>query len=191
MAKVDGTPPSGTGKAELDSTARIEAKFNWSRSALRAAQAVAGNGAESMGLVEPDGWRWRVLADLEELHSVIARDYTEARNKQRSQAWESRMGPIITGGSAGIGGVVAAIGAGIVKSGGWGWLVIVIGVLFAIAGSVFGANSYVRNRNQKLRYLRLIHGLGDYAYLSLPAAEAGEVFQQLDTFRQLWESAGT
>jgi hypothetical protein len=177
--------------ASPDSTARIEAKFDWAKGALEAAKSAAGNAAESQGLVDPDGWRWRVLADLEELHSVIVRDYTKARDKQRSQAWESRMGPIITGGSAGIGGVVAAIGAGIVKSGGWGWLVIVIGVLFAIAGSVFGANSYVRNRNQKLRYLRLMHGLGDYAYLLLPTAAVAEAFQQLDTFRQLWESAGT
>lgn len=177
---------------ELDSTARAGEKFNWSRNALNAAQAAAGNDAESQGLVEPDGWRWRVLADLEKLHSIIVRDYTNARDKQRSQAWESRIGPLITGGSAGIGGVVAAIGAGIVKSvGGWGWFVLVIGVLFAIAGSLFGANSYVRSRNQMLRFLRLIHGLGDYAYLSLPAAEAAEVFQQLDTFRQLWESAGS
>jgi hypothetical protein len=56
---------------------------------------------------------------------------------------------------------------------------------------VFGANSYVRTSNQKLRYLRLIHGLGDYTYLSLPVAEAGDVFQGLDTFRELWESAPT
>jgi hypothetical protein len=140
---------------------------------------------------EPDGWRWRVLADLEELHEVIVRDYTSARDKQKSQAWETRLGPIITGAGAGVGSVVAAIGAGIAKSGGWGWILIVAGVLFAIVGSVLGANSYVRSRNQKLRYLRLMHGLPDYAYLVLPAAQPAEAFQQLDSFRQLWEAAGS
>ncbi|CAG4902302.1 hypothetical protein [Acidithrix sp. C25] len=174
-----------------NSAERIEAKFGWARNALQAAQVAAGKDAEAQGLVEPDGWRWRVLTDLEVLRDVIVRDYTKARDKQKSQAWESRLGPIITGGGAGVGAVVAAIGAGIAKSGRWGWVLIVVGVLFAIVGSVLGANSYVRNRNQKLRYLRLMHGLGDYAYLLLSVAEPADAFQQLDNFRQLWESAGT
>jgi len=178
------------GAPTQDSTVRTNDKFGWARAALKAAQSDAGKDAESKGLVEPSGWRWKVLADLEELHEVIVRDYTNARDKQKSQAWESRLGPIVTGGGAGIGAVVAAIGAGIVKSGGWGWVLIVVGVLFAVVGSVLGANSYVRNRNQKLRFLRLIHGLGDYAYLVLPGVEPADAFQQLDSFRQLWESAG-
>lgn len=166
-------------------------KFEWAALALRAAQSDSGKDAETKGLIEPSGWRWRVLADLEELHAVVVRDYIKAKDKQKSQAWETRMGPIITGAGAGAGSVVAAVGAGIAKSGAWGWLLIVAGVLFAVAGSVMGANSYVRSRNQKLRYLHMMHALADYAYLVLPGAEPADVFQQLDTFRQLWESAGT
>jgi len=177
--------------ASVSLVTRNEAKFEWAKIALRAAQAEAGNGAQAQGLAEPDGWRWRVLADLEGLHVAVVRDYTKARDKQRSQAWESRLGPVVTGAGAGVGAVVAAIGAGIVKTGRWGWALIVVGVVFAIVGSVFGANSYVRNRSQKLRFLRLMQGLGDYAYLSLAVAEAPEVFQQLDAFRQLWETAGS
>lgn len=172
-------------------TDRAREKFEWARLALRTAQSDAGNDAESKGLTEPSGWRWRVLADLEELHSVVVRDYTKARDKQKSQTWETRMGPIITGAGAGAGSVVAAVGAGIAKTAGWGWLLVVAGVLFAVAGSVVGANSYVRSRNQKLRYLHIMHAIADYAYLVLPVAEPAEAFQQLDSFRQLWESAGT
>lgn len=172
-------------------TDRARDKFEWAELALRAAQSDSGKDAETKGLIEPSGWRWRVLADLQELHAVVVRDYTKARDKQKSQAWETRMGPVVTGAGAGVGSVVAAIGAGIAKSGGWGWLLIVAGVLFAIAGSVVAANSYVRSRNQKLRYLHLMHALADYAYLVLPVAEPAEAFQQLDSFRQMWESAGT
>ncbi len=142
-----------------ESAVRTNNKFEWARAVLKAAESNAGKDAESKGLVDPSGWRWRVLADLEELYEVTVRDYTKARDRQKSQAWESRLGPIVTGGGAGVGAVVAAVGAGIVKSGGWGWVLIVVGVLLAAVGSVLGANSYVRNRNQKLRFLRLIHGL--------------------------------
>ncbi|TAN29951.1 MAG: hypothetical protein EPN30_01555 [Actinomycetota bacterium] len=185
---VEAIPP----KAESPKMATPgEEKFEWATKALKVAQASAGENAEPLGLAEPDGWRWRVLADLAGLRDSVACGYVHARDKQRSQAWESRVGPLVTGGGAGVGAAVAAVGAGIVKSGGWGWLLVIVGVLFAIVGSVFSANSYVRNRLQKLRYLRLLHDLGDYAYLVLPSAEPANVFQQIDTFRQLWESAGT
>jgi hypothetical protein len=31
----------------------------------------------------------------------------------------------------------------------------------------------------------------DYAYLVLPTAKAADTFTQLDTFRSLWETAGS
>ena len=173
------------------SSKHVDVKFSWARDALKAAEALASSDAEAKGLSEPDGWRWRVLADLQGLYEVIVRDYSMARDKQKSQAWETRLGPVVTGAGAAVGSVVAAVGAGVAKSGTWGWVLIVAGVLFAIAGSVMGANNYVRNRSQKLRYLHMMHSLSDYAYLVLPVAEPADVFQQLDSFRQLWESAGT
>lgn len=188
---VADVEPDGLDLNAPTSSKHVDVKFGWARDALKSAEALAGADAEAKGLSEPDGWRWRVLADLQGLDEVIVRDYTKARDKQKSQAWESRLGPIVTGGGAGVGAVVAAIGAGIVKSGGWGWVLIVVGVLFAVVGSVLGANSYVRNRSQKLRYLHIMHSLSDYAYLVLPVAEPAEAFQQLEGFRQLWESAGT
>ncbi|HET9059614.1 MAG TPA: hypothetical protein VFN61_06810 [Acidimicrobiales bacterium] len=166
----------------------IDAKFVWARDALKATQ--FSTDAKGNGFDDPDGWRWRVLADLEELHGVIVRDYTKARDKQKSQAWETRWGPIFTGAGAALGAAFAAVGASF-GSGRWGWAFSIPGVVIAIVGSVVGANSYVRSRNQKLRYLHLMHALADYAYLVLPVAEPAEAFQQLDSFRQMWESAGT
>jgi bacteriorhodopsin len=116
--------------------------------------------------------------------------YAQARNKQKSQAWETYLGPVATGGSAAIGSALAAIGAGVVKSTG-GWLLFAFGIVFALAGSVFSANSYVRNRSMKLRYLRLLYDLTDYCFMVLPTAAPADVFVQLDAFRQLWETAGT
>lgn len=181
------------GRLDLNSptsSKHVDVKFGWARGTLKAAQASAGSDAETKGLTEPDGWRWRVLGELEELHEVIVRDYTKARDKQKSQAWETRWGPIFTGAGAAVGAAVAAVGASL-GSGRWGWALSLPGVLIAVAGSVLGANSYVRSRNQKLRYLHLMHALADYAYLVLPVAEPAEAFQQLDSFRQMWESAGT
>ena len=187
LRKGNGAAPG----SDSDSTTRIDAKFDWARKALLVAQAGAGKEAEGQGLIEPDGWKWRVLADLEGLSTVIVRDYIRARDKQRSQAWETRWGPIFTGAGAAVGAAVAAIGASLPGTGRWGWALSIPGVLIAIAGSVLGANSYVRSRNQKLRYLHIMHAIADYAYLVLPVAEPAEAFQQLDSFRQLWESAGT
>lgn len=136
-------------------------KFGWARNALRAAAAAAGRDAGAQGFSETDGWRWRVLADLESLYDVIVRDYAKARDKQKSQAWETRWGPVVTGGGAAVGSIVAVLGAEIAKSGTWGWVLSVAGMLFAVGGSVLGANSYVRNRSRKLRYLHLMHALAD------------------------------
>ncbi len=176
---------------DQDPTERMDAKFDWAKKALTAAQVSAGKDAEGLGLIGPDGWRWRFLADLEGLQKVIVRDYTQARDKQRSQSWETRWGPILTGAGAAFGAAVAAIGASLPGTRGWGWALSLPGVLIAIAGSVTGANSYVRSRNQKLRYLHIMHSIADYAYLVLPTAQPAEAFQQLDAFQQLWESAGT
>jgi hypothetical protein len=179
------------GSSETPGSAeRIGVKFDWARSALKAAQVASAKEAEAQGLMDPDGWRWRVLADLEELYDVMVRDYTRARDKQRSQAWETHWGPVLTGTGAAVGAAVAAVGASL-GSGRWSWVLSIPGVLIAIAGSVVGANSYVRSRNQKLRFLHVMHALADYAYLVLPVAQPAEVFQQLDSFRELWESAGT
>ncbi len=170
---------------------RTKAKFDLAKRALGAARVAAGADAGVQGLIEPDGWRWTVFADLQALYDVIVHDYKYARDGQKDQAWKARIAPLITGGTAGVGAVVAAVGAGVVKSGPWVWPVILIGIVVAIAGSLFGANSYIRDRNQKLRYLRIMHDLGDFAYLVLPTAQPTDVFQQLDNFRGLWESAGS
>jgi hypothetical protein len=112
---------------------------------------------------------------LSGLSTALITDYDCAREKQAHQAWESRLGgPLATGGSAAVGAIVSAIGAGVVKTSAVaGWAVIVVGVLLAIIGSVLSANTYVQNRNQKLRYLRLLYDLWDYAYVVLPTASEG------------------
>lgn len=166
-------------------------RFSWAEEALRAAAAdAAKSGAVPPELTAPDGWRWRVLTDLRGLAEDVQRGYLRAREKQSSQAWETYLGPLATGGSAAIGSMLAAFGAGVVKSTG-GWVLVVLGVVFALGGSLFSANSYVRNRSLKLRYLRLLYDLSDYCLMLLPTAGAADVYAQLDTFRQLWETAGT
>lgn len=89
-----------------------------------------------------------------------------------------------------MGAVITAVGTAN-TSGALRWILVIFGVLFAITGSLLGANTYVRNRSITLRYLRLLHDIPDYAYLVLPTAEPADAYSQLDTFRQLWETAGT
>jgi sulfite exporter TauE/SafE len=90
-----------------------------------------------------------------------------------------------------VGSVVSAVGAGLIKTTDvLGWIVVVLGVLLAIAGSVFSANNYVRNRSQRLRFLRLLHDICDFAYLLLPTAAPVDAFTQLGAIRTEWETAG-
>jgi hypothetical protein len=144
-------------------------------------------------LISPDGWRWKVLSGLTDLSKSVNRDYERARTRQRRQAWQSRFGgPLATGAGAAVGSVVSAVGAGLVKTNtAGGWVVVVLGVLLAIGGSVISSNNYVQNRNKQLRFLRLLYDIWDYAYLVLPTATVADTFTQLDTFRSLWETAGT
>lgn len=169
-------------------------RLGWAREALqRAAGAASSDHQVPPDLVSPDGWRWRVLADLTALSEAVSRDYQQARARQGRQAWESRFGgPFATGAGAAVGSVVSAVGAGLVRTNAVaGWVVVAVGVLFAIGGSVISANNYVQNRNKRLRFLRLLYDLWDFAYLVLPTASATDTFAQLDTFRSLWETAGT
>lgn len=140
-------------------------------------------------LVAPDGWRWRVLTDLTELHQSAIDGYDHALRKQTWLTLESSVGKIFVGGIAGVGAFAEIIGVAYVK-GSAGWILAAVGIALAVGGSVFSASSYLRNRNQKLRYLRLMHDIRDYAYLLLPTAERNDVYAQMDNFRQLWETAG-
>lgn len=137
----------------------------------------------------PDGWRWRVLTDLTELHQSVTDGYDHALRKQTWLTLESSLGKMFVGGTAGVGAFAEIIGVAYVK-GSAGWILAAVGVALAVGGSVFSASSYVRNRNQKLRYLRLMNDIRDYAYLLLPTAKRSDVYTQMDNFRQLWETAG-
>lgn len=170
-------------------------RLSWAQQALRdAAEAAKGadHGKVPVDLVQPDGWRWRVLDDLTNLSSAVDRDYQRAQTRQQRQAWQARLpGPLATGGSAAAGSVVSAVGAGIIKtSSALGWIVVIAGVLLAVLGSVFSATNYVRNRNQKLRFLRLLHDIWDFAYLVLPTANPADAYTQLAAVRTQWETAG-
>ncbi len=181
------------------STTEFDEKLRlaWAEAALLRAADIAASGREDHeappDLTSPDGWRWRVLADLTALSGYVNHDYEQARARQGRQAWQSRFGgQLATGAGAAIGSIVSAVGAGLVKTNtAAGWVIIALGVLFAIGGSVLSSNNYVQNRNKQLRFLRLLHDMWDYAYMVLPIASAAETFTQLDTFRTLWETAGS
>jgi hypothetical protein len=165
----------------------------WAEEALDAAiDAAKAAGSVPADLIAPDGWRWRVLDELTALSAQLNRQYEKARAKQRHQAWQSRFGgPVATAGGAGIGAILSAVGAGIAQTSAIvGWTILVLGVLFAVAGSVFSANTYVQNRNRKLRYSRLLHDIWDYAYMVLPTAEASDVYNELNDLRADQETAG-
>jgi hypothetical protein len=172
-------------------------RLQWAQTALQSAaesaKAASSEHQVPPDLDSPDGWRWRVLGDLTALSNAVNRDYEQARARQSRQAWQSRFGgPLTTGAGAAVGSIVAAVGAGLVKTNAvGGWVIVVLGVLFAIGGSVISSNNYVQNRNKQLRFLRLLYDMWDYAYLVLPTASAADTFTQLDTFRNLWETAGT
>ena len=156
-----------------------EGRFALARQALEAGEAD-----------EDSDWQKQVLDQLISLAGWIEKGYLAARRKQSTQGWESRVAPIATGGTAAVGAVITAVGTAN-TSGALRWILVVFGVLFALAGSLLGANTYVRNRSITLRYLRLLHDIPDYAYLVLPTAKPADAYSQLDTFRQLWETAGT
>lgn len=171
-------------------------RLQWARAALQAAAESAAAAASDHqvppDLISPDGWRWRVLSDLTELSGAVTRDYEQARTRQSRQAWQSRFGgALATGAGAAVGSIVSAVGAGLVKTNAVaGWVVVVVGVVLAIVGSVISSNNYVQNCNKQLRFLRLLYDMRDYAYLVLPTASDVDTYTQLDTFRSLWETAG-
>ncbi|MHB8660216.1 MAG: hypothetical protein ACYC91_20215 [Solirubrobacteraceae bacterium] len=50
-------------------------RFAWAEEALRAAAAAVGansGGQVPPDLAEPDGWRWRVLRDLQQLSGAVS-----------------------------------------------------------------------------------------------------------------------
>lgn len=175
----------------------IDIRRQWAEEALvragEAAKASCPNSEVPPDLIRPDGWRWRVLADMTQLTMAINRAYEDARRRQDRQAWQNRIGgPVTTGAGSAIGAVVAAIGAGQLKADApLGWLVIALGVIGAIVGSIFSASNYVQNRNKVRRFLRLLHDIWDFNYMVLPDISAADAFRQLDTFRQMWETAGS
>jgi hypothetical protein len=170
-------------------------RLQWAQDALIAAgeAAKAATGQTPPDLVKDTGWRWRVLAELDGLSMDLIVGYQRASRLQSRQFWESRWGgPLATGGGAAFGSVLSALGAGVIKTNAVaGWVLVGVGVVIAFAGSVFSANTYVRNRNTKLRYLRLLWDLWDYAYAVLPTAAPGDAYNAVDNIRSLWETAGT
>lgn len=141
------------------------------------------------GLDEPDGWRWHALETMHRLALDIAPSYEGARDRFAAQFWESRVGPVLTGVGAASGAALTALGTSVKAA--WGDPLIAVGFLLAVGGSVFSANAYVRSRNTQLRYLRLVFDMSDYSFMVLPTASPGDVYQQLDAFRGLWETAGS
>ena len=154
-----------------------------------AVPAVAASAAVNPAAVSPD-WRQHVLEELRTFTDALGNDYSKARQQLKTQAWEAKVAPIATGSSAAGGSVLAGLGGSLV-SGPWRFGFVVGGAVLALVGTVFSANTYVRNRSMMLRFLRLMNDMADYAYLVLPSASPQETYQQLDTYRQQWESAGS
>lgn len=173
----------------------IKTGYERAREALRetaAAQASPKSQADGQalsGLDESAGWRWHALETMHGLALDIAPSYESARDKFAAQYWESLVGPVFTGVGAASGAALTALGASVKAA--WGDPVIAVGFLLAVGGSVFSANAYVRSRKTQSRYLRLVFDMSDYSFMVLPTASPGDVFQQLDTFRGLWETAGS
>ena len=71
-----------------------------------------------------------------------------------------------------------------------GWVLTVLGVAFAPGGSFFSANTYVQNRNKKLRFLRLLYDLWDFAVVVLPSAAPADAYDRVSAIRVGWETAG-
>jgi hypothetical protein len=143
--------------------------------------------------LQDDRWRSRVLNELDGLRTKILADYGRSLERQHRQAWEYRWaGPLVTGLGAGGGSVIAALGASLASSHKtYGWVLIVVGFLLSVVGSVVTSNNYVYNRKKTLRFLRLLYDIADYGVLVLPTADPDDVYTQIDSFRELWETAGT
>lgn len=177
------------------------ARFPTAEHLARAQQALHDAGAAARGttgqvpadLTPPKGWRWRVLADLTALSTAVAVDYQRAQAGERRHAWQARLaGPGSAGATAAVGSVVSAAGAGLFKTSlPVGIALVVIGVAAAFGGAFFSASNYVRERNQTLRFERLLRDIWDFAYLVLPTAEAPDVYAGLGALRTQWETAGS
>lgn len=168
-----------------------ETSLDRARQVLETAREAAG--PELSPDLREDGWRSTVLGEMEGLHWAILADYRKARQSNRRQAWEYRWGgPFATGLGAGVGSVLAAVGASLASSNAAaGWVVIIVGFLLAVIGSVVTSNNYVYNRKRMLRYERVLFGMADYGTMLLATAEPKDVYAQVDQFRQDWETAGS
>ena len=176
-------------------------RFEWARAAIattpvveEAATLIESTDRALRGAPRNDGqsqaWRQHVLTQLEGLTKAIQKGYDSAKASQKHEVLEARLAPWISGGAAAGGSAVAVFGATALTGSGR-WVLVVLGVLFAVGGPVVAANTFVRNRNLMLRYLRLLHDIPDYAYLVLPGTQAKDAYAQLDTFRLAWETAGS
>jgi hypothetical protein len=194
-------PPTGTGtKAELSAQENQhtgeqafdnDKRHADAKAALKAAQG-ASKDPDADGLNEPGGWRWQILDELYGLAKAVDADYETARQQQRAQALAYRVGtPLTTGGVAAFGAVISAVGAAVLKVNTLGgWVLTVLGVAVALGGSFFSANTYVQNRNKKLRFLRLLYDLWDFAVAVLPSAAPADVYDRVSAIRVGWETAG-
>jgi hypothetical protein len=163
----------------------------WPQTPGEAASATS-NGSQPGEKADLTDWRAIVLAELRAFHERVGRDYEKARRRSSRQAWSTQWaGKGVTAGSAGIGSVMAAVGSGVIQTNTVvGWVLVVIGVVFAMLGAVIPASNYVQNRNKMLRFLRLGKDVFDWTWLVLPTAEKQAAYDQLDQFRSMWESAG-
>src|SRR5579864_1272474 len=145
-----------------------------------------------MALTIPAAGGGRSSASSGGLAQAVNADYEKAREKQRAQALAYRVGtPLATGGIAAVGAVVSAVGAAVLKvSKPGGWVLTVLGVAFALGGSFFSANTYVQNRNKKLRFLRLPYDLWDLAIVVLPSDAPADAYDRVSAIRVGWETAG-
>jgi hypothetical protein len=166
-------------------------RYAAAQAALEAAKG-ASKDPRADGLDDPDGWRWQILDELHGLAKAVNADYETARQKQRAQALAYRVGtPLATGGVAAFGAVISAVGGAVVKlNTPAGWVLTVLGVAFALGGSFFSANTYVQNRNKKLRFLRLLYDLWDFAVAVLPSAAPADAYDRVSAIRVGWETAG-
>jgi hypothetical protein len=176
-----------TGEQAFDNAERYAA----AKAALEAAKR-ASKDPRADGLDDPDGWRWQILDEFYGLAKAVNADYEKARQNQRAQALAYRVGtPLATGGVAAFGAVISAVGAAVLKlNTPGGWVLTVLGVAFALGGSFFSANTYVQNRNKKLRFLRLLYDLWDFAVVVLPSAAPADAYDRVSAIRVGWETAG-
>ena len=176
-----------TGEQAFDNAKRYAA----AKAALEIAKG-ASQDPRADGLDDPGGWRWQILDELYGLAKAVNADYETARQKQRAQALAYRVGtPLATGGVAGFGAIISAVGGALVKlNTPAGWVLTVLGVAFALGGSFFSANTYVQNRNKKLRFLRLLYDLWDFAVAVLPSAAPADAYDRVSAIRVGWETAG-